>query len=115
MCPNYIKGIFCSNVIALLFLDTLAVIFRKKSEIAREIFCPEISRNRCTNQYKHSLAKIETPCIVVLSNGTDCRFVDYKYYCKCGNYIFSCPGGGNSLSVTQKVHNHVSILKVNIK
>ena len=39
-------------------------------------------------------------------NGTNCRFVDYKYR-KCGHYIYfhSCPDIGNSLSVSQKVHD----------
>ena len=44
--------------------------------------------------YKHSLTKIETSYIVVILNGTNYRFVNYKYG-KCM---------GNSFSVTQKVH-----------
>ena len=39
----------------------------------------------CT--YKHLLMKIETFHIVALLNGTNCRFVDYKYR-KSGHYTF---------------------------
>ena len=38
-------------------------------------------------KYKHSLMKIETSYIVALLNGTNCRFVDYKYR-KFGHYTF---------------------------
>ena len=38
-------------------------------------------------KYKHSLTKIETSHIVALLNGTNCRFVDYKYQ-KSGHYTF---------------------------
>ena len=49
-------------------------------------------------KYKHSLTNIEASYIVVLLNGTTYRFVDYIYF-------YSCPAIGNSLSVTQNVHD----------
>ena len=38
-------------------------------------------------KYKHSLTKIEIPYIVAFLNGTNCRFVDYKYL-KSGHHTF---------------------------
>ena len=74
--------------LAQLFLDTLAFILRKKSEIIGEIFSAvlemqfvqfylNIRKYMC--KYKHLLTKIETSYIVALLNGTDWRLVDYKY------------------------------------
>ena len=40
--------------------------------------CIEISGNRCANT-KHSLTKIETSYLVALFNGSNFRFVNYKY------------------------------------
>ena len=38
-------------------------------------------------KYKHSLMKIETSYMAAFLNGTNCRFVDYKYR-KSGHYTF---------------------------
>ena len=58
-----------------LFLDTLAVILRKRSKIIIEIL-PILLKYQ--EIYKSSLTKIETSYIVALLNITDYRFVDYK-------------------------------------
>ena len=38
-------------------------------------------------KYKHSLTKIETSYKAAFLNGSNCRFLDYKYQ-KCGHYNF---------------------------
>ena len=38
-------------------------------------------------KYKHSLTKIETSYIDAFFNGTNCRYIDYKYR-KSGHYTF---------------------------
>ena len=70
-----------------LFLDTSAVILRKKSEIIGEIFSSSenaiqsiLLKYRETDvQIQTFTDEIETSYIVAFLNGTNCQFVDYKY------------------------------------
>ena len=56
-------------------------------------------------KYKHLLTKIETSDIAALLNGTNCQFVRPQTRKLWTPYFYSCPSMGNSLSVTQKVHD----------
>ena len=99
--------------LAQLFLNILAVILQKKSEIVGGNFFPalkmqfgrfywNIKKKMC--KYKHSLTKIETSYIVDFLNGTNCRLVDYKYW-KSGYYTFILSNYGQFFVVTQTVHD----------
>ena len=57
-------------------------------------------------KYKPQLAKTETPHIVAFLNGTNCSFVDFTIILEMWTqYFYSCLAMGNSLSVTQKLHD----------
>ena len=93
---KYIKGIFNPYAVWHSYFLYLCSHFRKKSEIVGEIFFPALKMQfgRCywnirkkMCKYKHSLTKFETSYIVALLNGTNCQFVDYKYW-KSGHCTF---------------------------
>ena len=70
--------------LAQLFLDTLAVSLRKKSQIVKKIFSSSenaiwtilLKYQELNVQVQASLTKIETSYIVSLLNGINCRFVE---------------------------------------
>ena len=62
MCLKYMKGIFSFDVTWQLFLDTLAVILRKKSEIVGEIFSSNSGNATCSIllKYQETFVQIQT-------------------------------------------------------
>ena len=56
-------------------------------------------------RYKHSMTKIETSYVVALLNGKKLPICRLQILKMLTLYFYSCLVMGNSLSVTQKVHD----------
>ena len=98
-----------------LFIDTLTVILRKKSEIVGENFFPALemqfrlfywNMRKYMCKYKYSLTKVEAFCIVFLLNGTNCRFANYTYgQCgHCTSILVQLYAKGSRLSTQSNDH-----------